>query len=54
MKLFEYEAKTILIKYAIPVPHGALATSAAQAREVASQLRAPYVIKAQVLVPQKT
>jgi succinyl-CoA synthetase beta subunit len=50
MKLFEHEAKTILMKYAIPVPRGALATSAVQAREVASQLKAPYVVKAQVLV----
>ncbi len=50
MKLFEHEAKTILMKYEIPVPHGALATSPAQAKQVASQLRAPYVIKAQVLV----
>jgi succinyl-CoA synthetase beta subunit len=50
MKLFEHEAKTILMKYEIPVPHGGLATSPAQAKEVASQLRAPYAIKAQVLV----
>jgi len=50
MKLFEHEAKTILMKYEIPVPRGALATSPAQAKQVASQLRAPYVIKAQVLV----
>ncbi|MGB9134745.1 MAG: ADP-forming succinate--CoA ligase subunit beta [Candidatus Bathyarchaeia archaeon] len=50
MKLFEYEAKTILAKYEIPIPRGALATSSAQAREAASQLKAPYVIKAQVLV----
>ncbi len=50
MKLFEYEAKTILAKYEIPIPRGALATSSAQAREAASQFKAPYVIKAQVLV----
>ena len=50
MKLFEHEAKNILTKYEIPVPKGALAMSPAQAREMAAQLRAPYVIKAQVLV----
>jgi succinyl-CoA synthetase beta subunit len=50
MKLFEHEAKTILTKYAIPVPKGALATSSNQARKIASQLQAPYAVKAQVLV----
>ena len=50
MKLFEYEAKTILTKYEIPIPHGALATSPTQAKEVASQINAPYAVKAQVLV----
>ena len=50
MKLFEYEAKTILAKYGIPTPQGGLATSASQAREVASRLKPPVVIKAQVLV----
>ena len=50
MKLFEYEAKNILAKYEIPIPRGALATSPTQAKEVASQLHAPYTVKAQVLV----
>ncbi len=50
MKLFEHEAKTILTKYEIPTPRGALATSSTQARDAASQLRAPYAVKAQVLV----
>ncbi len=50
MKLFEHEAKTILTKHEIPTPRGALATSPTQAREVASQLHAPYAVKAQVLV----
>ncbi|PIU60230.1 ADP-forming succinate--CoA ligase subunit beta [Candidatus Bathyarchaeota archaeon CG07_land_8_20_14_0_80_47_9] len=50
MKLFEYEAKTILAKYGIPTPQGGLATSASQAKEVASKLKPPVVIKAQVLV----
>ncbi len=50
MKLFEYEAKRILAKCGIPTPRGELATTSAQAREVASKLNAPYVVKAQVLV----
>ena len=50
MKLFEHEAKTILAKYEIPTPQGALATSPAQAKELASALSPPYAAKAQVLV----
>jgi len=50
MKLFEHEAKTILAKYEIPIPRGELATTPTQAKEAASQLNAPYVVKAQVLV----
>jgi succinyl-CoA synthetase beta subunit len=50
LKLFEYEGKTILAKYGIPTPQGGLATSASQAREVASKLKPPVVVKAQVLV----
>jgi len=50
MKLFEYEAKNLLAKYGIPTPRGALAMSPTQAKEVASQLHAPYAVKAQVLV----
>ena len=50
MKLFEYEAKTIMAKYGIPTPQGGLAISASQAREVAAKLKPPLVVKAQVLV----
>ncbi len=50
MKLFEYEAKTILAKYSIPTPQGGLATSTAQASEVAAKLKPPFAVKAQVLV----
>jgi len=50
MKLYEYEAKTILTKYKIPVPQGGLATTAAQAKEIAAKLKPPYAVKAQVLV----
>jgi succinyl-CoA synthetase beta subunit len=50
MKLFEYEAKTILAKYGIPTPLGGLATTPSQARETAAKLKPPFVVKAQVLV----
>jgi len=50
LKLFEHEAKAIFSKYEVPVPFGELATSPAQAQEIATRLNAPVVIKAQVLV----
>lgn len=50
MKLYEYEAKTILSKYGINVPQGGQATTAVQAQEIASRLVPPVVVKAQVLV----
>lgn len=50
MKLFEYEAKTILAKYGIPTPQGGLAASPSQARDVAAKLKPPFAVKAQVLV----
>jgi len=49
MKIHEYQAKSLLRKYNIPVPEGGLAFSPDGAREVARQIgRAPYVVKAQV------
>jgi len=50
MKLFEYEAKTILAKYGIPTPTGELATNISQAHEIATKLKPPFAIKTQVLV----
>lgn len=50
MKLFEHEAKKIFSKYEIPIPKGELANSPTQAREAAARVRAPVVVKAQVLV----
>ncbi|MCW3993925.1 MAG: acetate--CoA ligase family protein, partial [Candidatus Bathyarchaeota archaeon] len=44
MKLFEYEAKTILAKYGIPTPKGGLATNVSQAREIATKLKQPFAI----------
>ena len=50
MKLYEYEAKSILAKYGVGTPHGGLAANPGQAREVAQKLTMPVVVKAQVLV----
>lgn len=50
MKLFEYEAKNMLARYGVPTPPGGFASNASQAREVASKLKSPLVVKAQVLV----
>jgi len=48
MKIHEYQAKEILAKYGVPVPRGGVASTAAEAREIASQLGGRVVIKAQV------
>jgi succinyl-CoA synthetase beta subunit len=50
LRLFEHEAKALFSKYGIPTPAGGLATSPAKVREIATALKFPVVIKAQVLV----
>jgi succinyl-CoA synthetase beta subunit len=50
LKLFEYEAKTVLAKYGVSVPQGVLVSSPSQVREFAAKLRMPVAVKAQVLV----
>jgi len=50
LKLFEFEAKEIFSKYDIPTPKGGLATSPAEARDIAAMIKAPVAVKAQVLV----
>jgi len=50
VKLFEYEAKSILARYGIPTPKGGLATNSKEAWEIASKLKPPFAVKAQVLV----
>ena len=50
MKLYEYEAKNVLTKYGIATPQGGLAENPVQAAEIASRLKMPVVVKAQVLV----
>ncbi|MEU8354969.1 ADP-forming succinate--CoA ligase subunit beta [Nonomuraea sp. NPDC048882] len=48
MDLYEYQAKELFGRHGIPVPAGAIATTPAQAGEIAAELDAPVVIKAQV------
>lgn len=50
MKLHEYQSKQIFSKYGIPIPKGHVASSADEAREIASELGCRVVIKSQVLV----
>jgi len=50
LKLFEHEAKAIFSKYQIPTPSGGMATSPAQARDIATRIKGAVVVKAQVLV----
>jgi len=49
LKLFEHEAKTILRSYGIPTPNGSVAENANDAKNIAANLKPPFVVKAQVL-----
>ncbi len=48
MKIHEYQAKALLSTFGIPVPTGKVATTATEARKIASELGGKVVIKAQV------
>ncbi|MEV0236643.1 ADP-forming succinate--CoA ligase subunit beta [Nonomuraea sp. NPDC050786] len=48
MDLYEYQAKELFGRHGIPVPPGRIAATPAEAREIATELNAPVVIKAQV------
>jgi succinyl-CoA synthetase beta subunit len=50
VKLHEYQSKRVFAKYGVPIPKGDVATSPAQAQEIAKQLGGLVVIKSQVLV----
>ncbi len=50
MNLHEYQSKRIFAKYGIPIPKGEVATSPAEARDIAARLGGPVVVKSQVLV----
>ncbi len=48
MKIHEYQAKTILAKYDVPVPRGEVAFTVAEAEAVAKKLGGSVVVKAQI------
>ena len=49
MNIHEYQAKTLLAQFGVPVPKGFLAETPAQARQAASELPGPvWVVKAQI------
>jgi len=50
MKLHEYQSKQIFARYGIPIPKGKVATTAEDARNIATELGGRVVIKSQVLV----
>ena len=48
MNIHEYQAKVILARHGVPVPRGEVAFAAAEAREIATRLDGPVVVKAQI------
>ena len=50
MRLHEYRSKRIFAEYGVPIPQGDVARSPEEARQIATRLGTPVVIKAQVLV----
>jgi len=48
MKIHEYQAKTILAKYGVPVPRGRMATTVEEAVKIAAELGGRVVVKAQI------
>ncbi len=50
MKIHEYQAKQIFAKYGMPLPEGDVATTPDEAKEIASRIGRPVMVKAQVHV----
>lgn len=50
MKLHEYQAKTFLREFGVPVPEGEVAATPEEARKIAQKIGCPVMVKAQVLV----
>jgi succinyl-CoA synthetase beta subunit len=48
MKIHEYQAKSILARYGVPIPRGEVAYDRAGARDVAAKLGGTVVVKAQI------
>ncbi len=49
MRFYEYESKALFARHALPLGKSGLASSAADARRIASELGGPLVLKSQVL-----
>ena len=50
MNLHEYQAKRLFAQHGVPIPRGDIATSPAEARDVARELGGRVVVKSQVLI----
>jgi len=50
MKLHEYQSKQIFGRYLIPIPHGRVASSSGEVKQIAEELGGRVVVKAQVQV----
>jgi succinyl-CoA synthetase beta subunit len=48
LKIHEYQAKELFAKHGVPVPHGRVATTPAEARQVVEELGGKVVVKAQI------
>ena len=48
MNIHEYQAKEILDRFGVPTPHAEVASTAAEAKEIASRIGGRVVVKAQV------
>ncbi len=48
MRIHEYQAKALLARYGIPVPKGNIASTPAEAKELAAEIGGNVVVKAQV------
>src|SRR5579883_1991636 len=48
MKIHEYQAKALLAQFGVPVPKGRVATTPAEARQIAAELGGKVVVKAQI------
>ena len=48
MKVHEYQAKSILARYGVPVPEGGVASTSEEARDIARKLGGRAVVKAQI------
>jgi succinyl-CoA synthetase beta subunit len=50
LNLHEYQSKRVFARYGIPIPKGEVASTPAEAREIAGKLGGKVVVKSQVLV----